>query len=95
MTWNNNYNGEIFTDPQEELKARSIRAEQAGDRYLAIPLNLARALYVKAKICEARTVVNGDRFSKTLIEIRCTRELDPITGKHRGVPHTNGKTTWD
>lgn len=94
MIWNNNYNGTLYTDPREELRARTLRAAEVGDAYLVIPITLSTALQLKPKECEARTVVNGDRMSKTLIEIKCTKLLDPGTTKHTGL-HVNGKTVWE
>ena len=88
------FNNVVYTDPRDDLKARTDAAREQGDTYVAIPISLSEALQYRPKYCEARTTVNGDRFTRTLVEVRCTRELDPDTGKHLGW-HKNGKNTWE
>jgi hypothetical protein len=91
--WSHEFNGVIYTDPRDELKARALIAEQQGDRYVAVPCNLLREGLEERKQCAERTVVAGNREQRTLIEIRCERYLDPQTGRHTG-PHSNGNIVW-
>lgn len=88
------FNGDTYEDPREDVRARIQQAADIGDVYVAVPINLLiRALATETKICEATTIVNGNREKKTLVEIRCTKPLDPKTGNHFGN-HENGKINW-
>lgn len=88
------YKGVIYTDPRDNLRLRAVDAKARDDEYFSIPMELADALLYRPKYCEARTTINADRFARTLVEVKCTRELDPVTGKHTGW-HKNGKNTWE
>jgi len=87
------WRGVSYTDPKELLRARAEQTTLDGDEWMAIPVELALKATVVYKQCPAKTVVNGDRFTKTLIEIRCERDLDPATNRHSGS-HVNGRITW-
>lgn len=88
------FNRVEYKDPRDDLLERTKKAEEIGDTYVAIPVELARALQYRPRECSARTIVNGDRFTKTLIEVKCTKTVDPETGRHIGM-HSNGKTNWE
>ncbi len=92
MEWNNKFDGEIHSDPRSELLARANRAENIGDSFVAVPVALVQ-LCMSIRECEARTIVNGNRMDKVLVEVKCTRLLDPVTGSHNGV-HVNGRANW-
>jgi hypothetical protein len=90
--WSNEWNGVIYTDPRSELRDRAQRARESSDPWFAVPTELVwDALNVRE--CEERTVVNGNRQDQVLIEVKCTRLVDPITGEHKG-DHVNGRTSW-
>jgi len=86
------YDGETHTDPRSELRARINRSVTVGDDFVAVPVELAEAC-ISLKECQARTTVNGDPTRKILIEVKCTRLVDFVTGKHEGM-HVNGRTNW-
>jgi hypothetical protein len=92
--WNpRKYDGVMYTEAKDELEERVRRAEAVGDLYVALPIDLVREATLELPECDARTVVNGDRFSKTLVEIKCLKRIDPRTNKHDGM-HTNRKHVW-
>jgi len=88
------YNGVNYTDPRDEMTARALDAQELRIPYVAVPVDLLFACLAEKKVCAARTVVNGDPMKKILIEVRCEREVDQVTGKHMGM-HANGRTTWE
>lgn len=92
MEWNTTFDGATHTDPRSELMSRALRAQKVGDLYVAVPVDLIITC-LAIRECEARTVVNGNRFDKTLIEVKCTRFVNPETGKHEGT-HVNGRNNW-
>jgi hypothetical protein len=91
--YSNEFNGIIYGDPRDELRARLNLAEARGDTWAAVPIDLARLAVMERRQCEARTTVNGNRMERLLIEVRCEKFLDPETGKHAGQ-HKNGRDSW-
>lgn len=93
MAWSpRHYNGEIYTDPRDELDARVQTALKIGDTHLAVSTSLVQAA-MAVRTCDSRTIVNGNRMDRVLVEIQCKKMLDPSTGAHLGM-HQNGKHNW-
>lgn len=90
--WISTYNGVEYSDPKAELAARATAAQLAGDTYASVPVELI-LMTLNSRQCKAKTVVNGNREKKILIEVQCEREVDPVTGRHPGM-HSNGKANW-
>lgn len=86
------YNGIVYTDPRDEMRARAHRAEQVSEEYVAIPVDLIQAA-LALRECQARTIINGDPSKRMLIEVKCQRMVDPVTNKHDGM-HVNGRINW-
>lgn len=85
----NNYMGYWSYDPRDELKHRLHRAEQAYDKFVAIPMLLAHAL-AELRECDATTVTRGDEDGPMEpLTIRCRRIKDH---QHK---HSNGYVSWD
>ena len=94
MAWEaRTFNGILHTEAQDELLARLKQTETAGDSYIALPVDLVYATILEKPPCPSRTIVNGDRARAMLIEIQCTKRVDPATRKHDGM-HVNGKNAW-
>lgn len=87
-----NYKGTIYGDPRDELRARVDSALSEGETHIAVSTSLLTAA-LDIRECSARTVVNGDRMNKILIEVKCEKMIDPTTGKHDGM-HMNGRNHW-
>jgi len=87
------FDGVLYTEAKDELEERIRRAEAVGDEYVALPVDLVREVATEKPECDATTIVNGDRYSKKLIEIRCLKRVDPETKRHDGM-HTNRKHVW-
>lgn len=93
MEWNESeFQGIKYHDPRDELRARLIRATEVGDSFVAVPVELVKKC-LSLKECTATTVVNGDPMTKTLIQVRCRKLVNPMTMKHIGN-HQSGDTIW-
>jgi hypothetical protein len=93
MSWTpRNYNGTFYTDPREEMEARVQDALVMGESHIAVSTSLVQAA-LATRICESRTIINGNRSEKMLVEIQCKKTIDPTTGSHLGM-HQNGKNMW-
>lgn len=86
------FQGRAYADPREELRARAEAARDAGETHIAASVDLVLAV-LDIRECDSRWVVNGNREKKVMIEIKCTKLIDPVTGRHVGM-HQNGKTNW-
>jgi hypothetical protein len=82
------YDGSLYEDPRDELKARVEKAREVGDTYLCVSIDLALECVKPLKECDATTIVNGDQFQKMLVEVKCRRPEG-----HIGY-HVHGKTNW-
>lgn len=83
-----NYEGTIYYDPRQELKARARRAELGHDTYVAVPIELAIAC-ANLRECDATTVIHGDEDGPMPPAlIRCSKpEL-------HNFDHSNGYISW-
>lgn len=86
------FQGEEYNDPREELRARAEAARDAGETHFAASVSLVTAA-LDVRECDSTTVVNGNRMEKMLIQIKCTKTVDPTSGKHVGM-HQNGRNNW-
>jgi hypothetical protein len=93
MAWTpRNYKDQFYTDPREELEARVQDALIIGESHIAVSTALIQAA-LATRTCDARTIINGNRSERMLVEIGCKKTIDPTTGSHLGM-HQNGKNMW-
>jgi len=89
MWKSNNFLGTWSYDPRDELRARALRAQEAHDTMVAIPLNLAFAC-ANLRECDATTILSHDEDGPLPpIVIRCKK-----TQGH-DYQHHNGYCGWD
>lgn len=86
-----NIGGSIHEDPRAELDERiSLVEEHLDDAFIAIPLDLARAL-VSLHECDSTRVITGDEDGPLAkpIDVRCRK---PASHRYQ---HSSGGVSWD
>lgn len=83
-----NYEGVWYTDPRDELMARTMRAMRGNDTYVAVPVKLAIACG-KLRECGSTTILSSDEDGPIEpLTIICRRIQN-----HDGE-HYNGYVNW-